>query len=154
MKIKDNYTLMCDFYELTMANGYFVNGLKDQISYFDVFYRTTPDNGGFVIAAGLEQVIDYINNLHFEKEDIEFLRKKGIFADEFLDYLKSFKFSGSIWAVPEGTPVFPNEPIMTVKANAIEAQFIETFVLSEINHQSLIATKALFCLAIVSRVCP
>ena len=142
MKIKDNYTLMCDFYELTMANGYFVNGLKDQISYFDVFYRTTPDNGGFVIAAGLEQVIDYINDLHFEKEDIEFLRKKKIFDEGFLKYLETFKFHGSIWSVPEGTPVFPNEPIMTIRANAIEAQFIETFVLSEINHQSLIATKA------------
>lgn len=142
MKIKDNYTLMCDFYELTMANGYFVNGLKDQISYFDVFYRTTPDNGGFVIAAGLEQVIDYINDLHFEKEDIEFLRKKKIFDEGFLKYLETFKFHGSIWSVPEGTPIFPNEPIMTIRANAIEAQFIETFVLSEINHQSLIATKA------------
>lgn len=142
MKIKDNYTLMCDFYEITMANGYFVNGIKDQICYFDVFYRTTPDNGGFVICAGLEQVIDYINNLHFDKEDIEFLRSKKIFNEEFLNYLKDFKFTGSIWAVPEGTPVFPNEPLMTVKSNAIEAQFIETFVLSEINHQSLIATKA------------
>ena len=119
-----------------------MNGLKDQISYFDVFYRTTPDNGGFVIAAGLEQVIDYINDLHFEKEDIEFLRKKKIFDEGFLKYLETFKFHGSIWSVPEGTPVFPNEPIMTIRANAIEAQFIETFVLSEINHQSLIATKA------------
>ena len=142
MKIKDNYTLMCDFYELTMANGYFVNGLKDQISYFDVFYRTTPDKGGFVIFAGLEQVIDYIKELHFEKEDIEFLRKKNIFDEGFLDYLKDFKFHGSIWSVPEGTPVFPGEPIMTIKAPSIEAQFVETFVLSEINHQSLIATKA------------
>ena len=142
MKIKDNYTLMCDFYEITMANGYFVNGIKDQISYFDVFYRTTPDNGGFVICAGLEQVIDYIKDLHFESEDIEYLRSKKMFDEGFLKYLENFKFHGNIWAIPEGTPVFPNEPIMTVRANAIEAQFIETFVLSELNHQSLIATKA------------
>lgn len=142
MKIKDNYTLMCDFYEITMGNGYFVNGIKDQVSYFDVFYRTTPDKGGFAICAGLEQVIDYINELHFEKEDIEYLRSKKIFDEGFLKYLETFRFNGSIWAIPEGTPIFPNEPIMTIKANAIEAQFIETFVLSEINHQTLIATKA------------
>ena len=142
MKIKYNYTMMCDFYELTMANGYFVSGLKDQISYFDGFYRTTPDNGGYTICAGLEQVIDYINDLHFDEEDIEYLRGKGIFDAGFLEYLKNFKFSGSIWAIPEGTPVFPYEPIITVKANAIEAQLIETYVLSELNHQTLIATKA------------
>lgn len=141
MKIKDNYTLMCDFYELTMANGYFVNGLKDQISYFDVFYRTTPDKGGFAICAGLEQVIDYINELKFDEDEIKFLRSKKIFNEDFLEYLENFKFNGSIWAIPEGTPIFPNEPIMTIKATAIEAQFIETFVLSVINHQSLIATK-------------
>ena len=141
MKIKDNYTLMCDFYELTMANGYFVNGLKDQISYFDVFYRTTPDKGGFAICAGLEQVIDYINELKFDEDDIKFLISKKIFNEDFLEYLENFKFNGSIWAIPEGTPIFPNEPIMTIKATAIEAQFIETFVLSVINHQSLIATK-------------
>lgn len=141
MKIKDNYTMMCDFYELTMANGYFESGLKDQICYFDVFYRTTPDNGGFAICAGLEQVIDYINDLHFDDSDIEYLRSKKIFSEGFLEYLKGFKFTGDIYAMPEGTPIFPNEPILTVRAKAIEAQFIETFVLAEINHQTLIATK-------------
>lgn len=141
MKIKDNYTMMCDFYELTMANGYFESGLKDQICYFDVFYRTTPDNGGFAICAGLEQVIDYINDLHFDDSDIEYLRSKGIFSEGFLEYLKDFKFTGDIYAMPEGTPIFPNEPILTVRAKAIEAQFLETFVLAEINHQTLIATK-------------
>lgn len=141
MKIKRNYTMMCDFYEITMGNGYFESGLMDQICYFDVFYRTIPDKGGFAIAAGLEQVVDYINALHFDDEDINYLRSKGIFSEGFLDYLKNFKFTGDIYAVPEGTPIFPNEPIMTVRAKAIEAQFIETFVLSEINHQSLIATK-------------
>ena len=141
MKIKDNYTMMCDFYELTMANGYFESGLKDQICYFDVFYRTTPDNGGFAICAGLEQVIDYINDLHFDDSDIEYLRSKGIFSEGFLEYLKDFKFTGDIYAMPEGTPIFPNEPILTVRAKAIEAQFLETFVLAELNHQTLIATK-------------
>lgn len=141
MKIKDNYTLMCDFYEITMGNGYFESGLKDQICYFDVFYRTTPDNGGFAICAGLEQVIDYINDLHFDESDIEYLRSKKIFSEGFLEYLKDFKFTGDIYAMPEGTPIFPNEPILTVRAKAIEAQFIETFVLAEINHQTLIATK-------------
>lgn len=141
MKIKDNYTMMCDFYEITMGNGYFESGLKDQICYFDVFYRTTPDNGGFAICAGLEQVIDYINDLHFDDSDIEYLRSKGIFSEGFLEYLKDFKFTGDIYAMPEGTPIFPNEPILTVRAKAIEAQFIETFVLAEINHQTLIATK-------------
>lgn len=141
MKIKDNYTLMCDFYEITMGNGYFESGLKDQICYFDVFYRTTPDNGGFAICAGLEQVIDYINDLHFDDSDIEYLRSKGIFSEGFLEYLKNFKFTGDIYAMPEGTPIFPNEPILTVRAKAIEAQFLETFVLAELNHQTLIATK-------------
>jgi len=141
MKFKNNYTLMCDFYELTMANGYFQSGIKDQICYFDVFYRTIPDKGGFSIAAGLEQVIDYVNNLRFDSEDIDYLRSKGIFGEDFLEYLKNFKFSGDIYAVPEGTPIFPNEPIMTIRAKAIEAQLLETYVLAEINHQSLIATK-------------
>lgn len=137
-----NYTLMCDFYELTMANGYFNSNIKDQICYFDVFYRTIPDNGGFAIAAGLEQIIEYIKNLHFTKEDIEFLRAKKIFSEAFLEYMSNFKFTGDIYAVKEGTPIFPKEPIMVVKSNAIEAQFIETYVLATINHQSLVATKA------------
>ena len=138
----DNLTMLCDFYELTMSNGYFKNGFYKRMTYFDVFFRNVPDNGGFAIAAGLEQVVDYIENLHFSKEDIDFLRSKKIFDEEFLDYLKDFRFSGDIYAVPEGTPVFPHEPILTVKAPAIEAQLIETYVLLAINHQSLIATKS------------
>lgn len=137
-----NYTLMCDFYELTMANGYFNTEMKNQICYFDVFYRTIPDGGGFAIAAGLEQVIEYIENLKFTEEDIEYLRSQKVFSEEFLEYLKTFKFTGDIYAVKEGTPIFPKEPIMVIKGNAIEAQFIETYVLAAINHQSLIATKA------------
>lgn len=137
-----NLSLLCDFYELTMGNGYFKNGFYKRKAYFDLFFRTVPDKGGFAIAAGLEQVIEYIKNLHFSKDDIEFLRCKGIFDERFLDYLSSFQFSGDIYAVPEGTPIFPNEPILTVRAPAIEAQFIETYLLLAINHQSLIATKA------------
>ncbi len=137
-----NNTLLCDFYELTMANGYFELGKRDEIAYFDVFFRKVPDGGGFAIAAGLEQVIEYIESLKFTDEDIDFLRSKEIFSDGFLDYLKDFKFTGDIYAVPEGTPIFPGEPIMTVKAPSIEAQFIETFLLLCLNHQSLIATKA------------
>ena len=137
-----NLTMLCDFYELTMGNGYFDAGMKDQITYFDVFYRSRPDNGGFVIAAGLEQIIDYIRNLHFEEEDIAYLRGRGIFREEFLDYLKNFRFTGDVWAVPEGTPLFPMEPAITVRAKAIEAQLLETYLLLEFNHQSLIATKA------------
>ncbi len=139
---KENMAMLCDFYEFTMSNGFFKNGFYKRSVYFDVFFRKVPDNGGFAIAAGLEQVIDYIRELHFDDEDIEYLRSKGIFDEEFLAYLKGFKFSGDIYAVPEGTPVFPNEPIMTVKAPAIEAQLIETFVLLTLNHQTLIATKA------------
>ena len=142
MKERPNLTMLCDFYQLTMSNGYFQTELKDRICYFDVFFRRVPDKGGFAIAAGLAQVIDYIQNLHFSEDDIEYLRSKGCFCEEFLEYLKHFKFTGDIWAVPEGTPVFPGEPIMTVRAPAIQAQFIETFILLTINHQCLIATKA------------
>ena len=141
MKPSLNHTMLCDFYELTMANGYFQSKMADQICYFDVFFRSVPDGGGFAIAAGLEQVIDYIENLHFDQEDIEYLRGKGCFCEEFLEYLRNFKFTGDIWAVPEGTPIFPREPILTVRAPAIEAQFVETFILLTLNHQSLIATK-------------
>lgn len=139
---KLNLTMLCDFYELTMSNGYFQEGYKDRICYFDVFYRQCPDGGGFAIAAGLEQIITYIQELRFEPEDIEYLRNRNLFSEEFLSYLADFRFTGDIWAVPEGTPVFPKEPIMTVRAPAIEAQLIETYVLLCINHQSLIATKA------------
>lgn len=137
-----NLSMLCDFYEFTMGNGYFKNGFWKKQTYFDVFYRSVPDKGGFAIACGLEQVIDYIENLKFNLEDIEYFRSKGFFDEEFLKYLSNFKFTGDIYAVPEGTPIFPNEPIMTIKAPAIEAQIIETFVLLAINHQSLIATKA------------
>ena len=139
---KLNLTMLCDYYELTMGNGYFDHNMGDKITYFDVFYRQNPDMGGFSICAGLEQVVEYIQNLHFEPEDIEYLRGRNMFSEEFLDYLKNFKFEGDIWAIPEGTPVFPREPIMTVRAPAIQAQLIETYVLLELNHQSLIATKA------------
>ena len=137
-----NYTLLCDFYELTMANGYFELGKADEISYFDVFYRKVPDGGGFAIAAGLEQVIDYVKNLKFTDEDIAYLETKKLFSKEFLEYLRTFRFTGDIYAVPEGTPIFPGEPIMTICAPSVEAQFIETYVLLCLNHQSLIATKA------------
>lgn len=139
---QNNYTLLCDFYELTMGNGYFESGKKDQICYFDIFFRKIPDGGGFAIAAGLEQVIDYINRLHFTEDDISFLREKGLFSQGFLDYLREFKFTGDIYAVKEGTPVFPHEPLLTVRAPAIEAQLVETYLLLMLNHQSLIATKA------------
>ncbi|MBR1384510.1 MAG: nicotinate phosphoribosyltransferase [Ruminococcus sp.] len=139
---KINYTMLCDFYELTMGNGYFLSGRTDTVCYFDLFYRSIPDDGGFAIACGLEQVIDYIEQLHFDDEDIEFLRSKNIFDEKFLEFLKTFKFTGDIYAVPEGTVVFPNEPIITVRAPAIQAQLIETYLLLIINHQSLIATKA------------
>ena len=139
---KLNLTMLCDFYELTMGHGYFEKGYKDRITYFDLFFRRCPDGGGFAIAAGLEQIIDYIQNLRFSQEDIAYLRNRKLFSEEFLAYLADFRFTGDIWAVPEGTPVFPQEPIITVRAPAIEAQLIETFLLLCINHQSLIATKA------------
>ena len=139
---KLNMTMLCDFYELTMGNGYFQAGYKDRITYFDVFFRDVPDRGGFAICAGLEQLIDYILDLHFDDEDIEYLRSKNLFDEQFLEYLHNFKFTGDIWAIPEGTPIFPREPVVVVRAPAIQAQLIETFTLLSINHQSLIATKA------------
>ena len=135
-------TMLCDFYELTMGNGYFQTGYKGRIVYFDVFFRKVPDGGGYAITAGLEQLIDYIENLHFTEADIAYLRGRGIFCEEFLEYLRDFHFTGDIYAIPEGTPVFPKEPLVVVRAPAIEAQLIETFTLLTINHQSLIATKA------------
>ena len=139
---KLNLTMLCDFYELTMSQGYFATGYSDRIAYFDLFFRRCPDGGGFAIAAGLEQIIQYIQDLHFSQEDIAYLRGRNLFSEEFLSYLADFKFTGDIWAVPEGTPMFPNEPIITVRAPAIQAQLIETYLLLCINHQSLIATKA------------
>lgn len=137
-----NLTMLTDFYELTMANGYFQNGLQDKQAYFDMFFRKVPDNGGFAIMAGVEQLIDYLKNLKFDDKDIEYLRSKNLFSEEFLQYLKNFKFSCDVWAIPEGTPIFPNEPVVTVRGPVIEAQFVETMILLTINHQSLIATKA------------
>ncbi len=142
MKPIINYTMLCDFYELTMANGYLLTGLGDQICYFDLYFRSIPDDGGFAITAGLNGVIDYINNLSFDEQDLEFLRSKGCFSQEFLEYLKTFRFTGDIWAIPEGTPVFPGEPLLIVRAPAIQAQFVETFLLLTMNHQCLIATKS------------
>ncbi len=142
MITEQNCTLLCDFYQLTMGNGYFQTGKRDTIAYFDVFFRRVPENGGFAVCAGLEQIIEYIEGLHFDEDDIDFLRKKGIFDENFLRYLADFKFEGDIYAVPEGTPVFPFEPLVTVRAPAIQAQLIETMLLLLINHQSLIATKA------------
>ena len=139
---KLNMTMLCDFYELTMANGYFESGHADDVTYFDMFFRSVPDRGGFAIAAGLEQLIDYIEDLHFTGEDLDYLRSRGMFSERFLDYLKHFRFTGDLWAIPEGTPVFPREPLVTVRARAIEAQILETFTLLTLNHQSLIATKA------------
>ena len=139
---RENLAMLCDFYEFTMSNGFFKNGFYKKTVYFDLFYRSVPDNGGFAIACGLEQLVEYIKDLHFDNEDIEYLRSKNLFDEEFLNYLSDFKFKGDIYAVPEGTPIFPNEPIVTVKAPAIEAQLIETYALLCINHQSLIATKA------------
>ena len=135
-------SLLCDFYELTMGRGYFNTPLKDDIAYFDVFYRRVPDGGGYAVAAGLEQIVRYIEDLHFSPADIAFLRSKNIFDEAFLDYLAAFRFTGDVWAVPEGTVIFPGEPILTVRAPSIEAQLIETYVLLSLNHQSLIATKA------------
>ena len=136
----ENLTMLTDFYELTMAGGYFSNGFTDTIGYYDMFFRHVPDQGGFVLMAGVEQVVDYLNHLHFTEEDLSYLRGRG-FAEEFLDYLRNFRFSCDVWAVPEGTPVFPNEPILKVRGPIIQAQFIETMVLLLINHQSNIATK-------------
>ena len=139
---KLNLTMLCDFYELTMSQGYFNTGYAERIAYFDLFFRRCPDGGGFAIAAGLEQIVQYVLDLHFSEEDIEYLRGRNLFSEEFLRYLADFRFTGDIWAVPEGTPMFPNEPIITVRAPAIQAQLIETYLLLCINHQSLIATKA------------
>lgn len=142
--IKDerNLTMLLDFYEITMGNGYFENNLKDKIAYFDMFFRRVPDKGGYSIMAGVEQLIEYLQNLKFTDDDIEFLKAKNIFSEKFLDYLKNFEFCCDVYAVPEGTPIFPYEPLVTVKGPIIQAQLVETMILLTINHQSLIATKA------------
>ena len=139
--MKQNLTMLTDFYEITMANGYFENGIGDKIGYFDMYFRKIPDDGGFAIMAGVEQVIEYIKNLKFTDEDIDYLRSKNMFSEGFLDYLKNFKFVCDVWAIEEGTPIFPNEPLVVVRGPIIQAQFIETMILLTVNHQSLIATK-------------
>ena len=142
MKNKMNLTMLTDFYELTMANGYFETGMADDIAYFDMFFRRVPDGGGYAIMAGVEQMIDYLKNLEFTDEDIDYLRSKKLFCEDFLKYLSEFKFECDVWAIPEGTPIFPHEPIVTVRGPVMQAQFVETMILLTINHQSLIATKA------------
>jgi nicotinate phosphoribosyltransferase len=137
-----NLTMLVDFYELTMGNGYLTNGVQEKIAYFDMFFRRVPDGGGYCIMAGVQQLIEYLNNLKFTERDIEYLKSKGIFSEEFINYLANFEFSCDVWAVPEGNPVFPNEPLVTVRGPVIQAQFIETMILLTINHQTLIATKA------------
>ncbi|NMA11935.1 MAG: nicotinate phosphoribosyltransferase, partial [Chloroflexi bacterium] len=136
-----NLTMLFDFYEMTMANGYFKKGRQDEIAVFDLFFRRVPDEGGFAITCGLQQVIEYIENLHFSEGDLKYLKNRKIFEPGFLDYLKNFKFECDLWAIPEGTPVFPGEPLIRVRGPIIQAQFIETMLLVTINHQSLIATK-------------
>ncbi|MBQ9957468.1 MAG: nicotinate phosphoribosyltransferase, partial [Clostridia bacterium] len=136
-----NLSMLTDFYELTMSNGYLSEGKKDTVGIFDLFFRRVPDDGGFAIMCGLKQIIEYITELSFDSDDIAFLKEKG-FNDEFLNYLSNFSFSCDVWAIPEGTPIFPNEPVLTVRGPIIEAQLIETLVLITFNHQSLIATKA------------
>ena len=142
MLLKTNYSMLTDFYEFTMSNGYLEQGVGDTIAYFDMFFRKVPDGGGYAIMAGVEQLVNYLKNLSFADEDIVYLRSKGCFSERFLDYIKNFRFECDVWAVPEGSPIFPGEPIVTVRGPVMQAQFIETMLLLTINHQSLIATKA------------
>ena len=137
---QEKLELLSDFYEFTMSNGYFEKNRND-IAYFDIFFRKVPDKGGYAIVCGLEGIIDYVKNLRFDEEDIEYLRSQNIFSEEYLNYLLNFKFTGDIWAIPEGTVVFPYEPLITVRAPIVEAQLLETAMLNFINHESLIATK-------------
>jgi len=139
---QNNLTMLADFYEFTMANGYFDNGMENIIACFDMFFRKVPDGGGYAIAAGLSQLIEYFENLSFTKEDIEYLRNKNMFSEKFLNYLENFEFCCDVYAIEEGVPIFPGEPIVTVVGPAVQAQLVETMLLLSINHQSLIATKA------------
>ncbi|MBS6163554.1 MAG: nicotinate phosphoribosyltransferase, partial [Clostridiales bacterium] len=134
--------MLTDFYEITMANGYFTNHFENTIGYYDMFFRKVPNDGGFAIMAGVQQVVEYIENLTFTEEDLAYLRSVKIFNEQFIEYLKNFKFVCDIWAVPEGMPIFPGEPILTVRGPVIQAQLVETMILLTVNHQSLIATKA------------
>ena len=142
IKNERNLTMLTDFYELTMANGYLLKGMQDRQVVFDMFFRKIPDGGGYAIVAGLEQLMQYLDNLQFSQEDIAFLRSKNTFSEEFLDYLSHFRFSCDVWAIPEGTPVYPQEPLVVVKGPVIQAQLVETMVLLSLNYQSLIATKS------------
>ena len=137
-----NLTMLTDFYEITMANGYLELGMQDEIAYFDMFFRKVPDGGGFAIMAGVEQVVEYLQNLKFSEADMDYLRGRNLFSEKFLEYLRDFKFTCDVWAVPEGTPIYPHEPIITVRGPVMQAQFIESMILLIVNHQSLIATKA------------
>ena len=137
-KDERNLTMLTDYYEFTMSNGYFINGLQDKVAVFDMFFRRIPDGGGFAIFAGLEQVIDYLQNLRFTAEDIDYFRSKGCFDEGFLDYLANFKFACDVWAMQEGTVMFPNEPMLTIRGPVIQCQLVETMILLTINHQSLI----------------
>ena len=137
-----NLALLNDFYEYTMASGFKAAGLSERKAYFDIFFREVPDGGGYVIAAGLDEIINYVRDFHFDEDDIQYLRDQNCFSEEWLNSLKDFRFTGDIWAVPEGTVVFPGEPLLTVRARTVEAQILETFQLLCINHQSLIATKS------------
>jgi nicotinate phosphoribosyltransferase len=139
---KRNLTMLADFYEFTMANGYLENNMEDQIGYFDMFFRSIPDDGGFAIMAGVDQLIEYLKNLKFTNEDIQYFKSKKIFGEKFLNYLRDFEFTCDVWAIPEGTPIFPQEPLVIVRGPIVQAQLVETMVLLTINHQSLIATKA------------
>ena len=138
---RTNLSMLMDFYEMTMCSGYLKEGMQDTIAYFDLFFRTIPEDGGFAIMAGVEQMIEYLENLHFSEDDLRFLKENGSFEAAFLDYLRNFHFTCDVWAVPEGTPIFPHEPIVKVRGPIIQAQMVETMLLVTINHQSLIATK-------------
>lgn len=138
----DNYTMLTDFYEITMANGFLNEGMGEKTVYFDLYFRSVPDGGGFAVMAGVEQMIEYLKNLHFEQSDIEYMRSKNMFSEKFIDYIANFKFECDVWSIPEGTPVFPGEPLVIVRGPAIQAQFVETMLLLTINFQTLIATKA------------
>ena len=139
---KRNLTMLADFYEFTMANGYLENNMEDQIGYFDMIFSSSPDEARFAIMAGVDQLIEYLRNLKFTNEDIEYFKSKKIFGEKFLDYLRDFQFTCDVWAIPEGTPIFPQEPLVIVRGPVVQAQLVETMVLLTINHQSLIATKA------------
>ncbi|MBR4874905.1 MAG: nicotinate phosphoribosyltransferase, partial [Clostridia bacterium] len=134
MRLHTNLSMLTDFYEFTMANGYLKAGIADTVAYFDMFFRKIPDGGGYAIMAGVEQLVDYLKNLKFDADDIAYLRSKGCFCEEFLEYIENFKFECDVWAVPEGTPIFPGEPLVVVRGPVMQAQFIETMVLLTINH--------------------